>query len=305
MRRLLAIALAAGPLAASALTPNAGQVLFNDSAQQFVINADACASTQTVDLTWQVKPDVSFLDLGGTFNVYAASLDRSSTPYCWTDADPGTATVKVLKTGIAAPAAIYSGKLTGPVSDLVGVTAQSGCASGSFTAYVCVQWLDSTGAVKGYAKGTAKVELDRPNPPTVTLARPDDRSLYAWVSAASTGEPAETFRARAVVAGTLAPVYESPETPLGEKAKIEGLTNGTDYYVSAVAYSKYGNASDPSPDYREGDPAPTAIRPTRVLDFWEYYRDGGGRDSGGCQSGAAGLVALVGAAALLRLRRRS
>jgi hypothetical protein len=207
--------------------------------------------------------------------------------------------VKVLKAGIAAPAALYAGTLTGPVSDLVGVTGQSGCASGSFTVYVCVQWLDSGGLVKGYAKGTAKVELDRPAAPEIDAVGAGDTRLTVTIKPTSGTPAAATFSASAAADPAVDPVvHGSSRVATDGTARLDGLKNGVEYMVTAYTYSAVGNRSPASIAKGPYVPQPAA-------DAWDVYKKSGGRDSGGCQSGGAGLAALLGAASLLTLRRRS
>ena len=55
--------------------------------------------------------------------------------------------------------------------------------------------------------------------------------------------------------------------------KIEGLTNGTIYYVKVRAHDKAGNVGIFSEEM-SGIPQP-------VADFWEYYKQNGGKEEGG------------------------
>ena len=63
-----------------------------------------------------------------------------------------------------------------------------------------------------------------------------------------------------------------------------------------LAFSIGGNASTPS-NAIEVSPQPTA-------GFWEVYQNRGGEDAGGCASGPGGILALLGTASFLALRRR-
>jgi len=279
MRRLLAILLASGPLVAAALTPDAGVVLFDDSTDKFVINAEACASTtREVSLKWQVKPDASFTT-GGKFNVFVASKDFGATsPYCYTPSDTGVNVRPVTLAGnpdIEAPTASYDA-LKVLTSDLASVTGGAACDAGTFTTYVCVQWLDSGGNVKGYAKGTASVELDGPPAPTVDsdVGIGDTRLKVTITPAAGTPATAK-FRAKATNASDALDVHLSALTPVDGTAVIEGLTNDVGYNLTAIPYSAVGNPGD------ESDPPIGPYIPKDVLDAWELYVIAGGRDSGG------------------------
>jgi uncharacterized protein (TIGR03382 family) len=78
-----------------------------------------------------------------------------------------------------------------------------------------------------------------------------------------------------------------------ESVTIGGLANFTTYSVTVRAISVGGNLSDPSFAV-SGTPAPSA-------GFLEVY---GGVEKGGCSTGTAGALALLGTALVLAVRRR-
>jgi hypothetical protein len=301
MRWLPILLLAAAPgLAASQTVPAAGQVVFSPNAT--IGQAECASTTDTVGITWQVKPDSTFTT-GGTYSVYVSNQDRGSTsPYCYTDADNGAGTVvaKVLVSSIDASSATVTSAVALKTADLASVTAQVGCASGSFPAYVCVQWRDASSSVTGYAKGTVTLQLNGPAKPSVTAVTPGDGALNVTV-AAGTGSTvaAVQYQAKAVAVDPAADgtTHYSPKSG-STRVRVAGLTNGVPYTVTALAFSSEGNASP------ESDAWGTAVAPVHVADGWEYYQLKGGRDDGGCAAGGAGALALLAAAALLRLRRR-
>jgi len=84
----------------------------------------------------------------------------------------------------------------------------------------------------------------------------------------------------------------SPST----SARVGGLVNGTLYDVEVLAFSTGGNVSDPS-NIASGTPV-------KVDDFYTSYKNAGGQESGGCSTGAAGVLALALAPLLLLARKR-
>jgi uncharacterized protein (TIGR03382 family) len=74
--------------------------------------------------------------------------------------------------------------------------------------------------------------------------------------------------------------------------------NNVEYQVRVYAFSSADNRSAAS---EAGVGTPMLVR-----DFFAIYReDFGGREEGGCASGAAGLLALLGVGSALLFRRRS
>lgn len=301
-RQLLAALLAASAplLAAGQTLPTLGQILFSPDA---VISAEECSSSATtVGLTWWIQPDSGFTVTSGVFRVYASNQDRSGTPYCFTEADNGSGTIKakrLISTDITATSDLETVAHPVATSDIASV-ATTGCATGTFTAYVCVQWLVGD-VVRGYAKGTVSVKLDGPAKPVIGSVEIGDTRLNVRVKASTATPVATHFRAKAVADTDPTDLHLSPLTAVTDEATIGGLTNGVPYRVTAFAYTAEGNPSAES-TWVAGDPLYT---PRPIIDAWERYQALGGVDSGGCQAGAAGLLALLGGAALLRLRRRS
>jgi hypothetical protein len=307
MRRLLAILLAAGPLAAGAQTPTPldGEILF-DGAATPIVNRAACQGTGTIGLTWKAAektPGTSFTTGTGLYSVYAKATDK-------TDAFPFCAAVST-----DTPVATFANPTSLTVADPVQVSVSAlvaaagfDCTTANKTIYVCVLWTDGTAtpAVGAYAKGTVSLQVTAPSAPTVAKVTAGDKALNVEITPATSGEAAVTFVAKAVAvdATSFPGEHRSSATAIDQKGRITGLVNGRDYYVTAYTYSTNGNESPESLRYGV-QPDGTPVQPQPVLDAWEYYRGVGGRDSGGCQAGGAGLAALACAAVLMRLRRRS
>lgn len=296
MRRLLPLLLAAGPLLARAQTPTAqGSVAF--APDSTVNRAECSTSSATMNLEWWVKPDATFTT-GGVFRVYAASADfGTASPYCYTSTTSSVTVKQLVASDISASAQLMTTPVSVSTADLASVTAQVGCASGSYTVYVCVQWLDSTSTVKGYAKGTVTLTLDGPDKPSVTDVQAGDQALHVTLAAASTGIAVAEYRAKAV--STVDGSVHFSSWGASNAVRVDGLVNGTPYVVTGFTRSAIQNESP------ESDAFPTNVAPRHVQDAFEHYRAEGGRDSGGCDTGGAGLLALLGAASLLTLRRRA
>lgn len=292
MRRLLAILLLTFP--AAALAQTAGQVLFTPDA---VINATECESaTTTLNLTWQIDPDTVF-SADGTVDVWVANRESTATtsPYCLTTDGVDGLEALQLANDLAAPTVTPSTPLAVKTRDLASVTALAACSSGTAYAYVCIEWRDVDGTPNGYARGTVTLKLDGPDQPSIAWVRAGEEALLVKIlDGPDDAVPEDEYSATAVGPDT---VEHSSGRSSSREVRIEGLENGVTYTVTAYTYSEEGNRSVGSPT-AEGTPE-------EVLDAWEGYVDAGGRDAGGCQAGAAGLAALLGATALLRLRRRS
>lgn len=295
MRRLSTLLLVALPLLARAQT--AGQVTFSNSP----INTDECnaGAATSVTLGWFLTLESGAIlpSTGGELHVYATSTPPTSN-YCNVPPADG---VGQLGATITNPT-VRTGSSTVTVADLLNATKFTCSVSNAVkTIHVCVHYVVS-GTNKGYAKGSADLDTRVPTAPTVSPpVLPDERALYVTMLPGAVGDvAADHFRASATGPDTVE--HFSGDTAAGAKVRIGGLENGVEYAIKAYAYSKAGNRSVAT-DYTPASPA--EVTPVNVRDFWEYYRDAaGGRDSGGCQAGGAGLLALLAAASLLRLGRR-
>lgn len=288
MRRLLPLLLAAGPLAAAAQT--SGTITFSPTS----VNAADCPSTTaTVSLSWTTTfPSGSFAT-GGSYTLSASSTQQTgtTTPYCGSS----PTTLVTTPSTIDNSSATVSG-VTVLAKDLAAAAGLSACtADGKI--YVCVSWKDSASNEKGYARGTLALEVTPPAAPTVSSVWPGDGALVVDVTDNSTTPAATSWRVKAVAADAIAH-YSGWETSKSG-IRVEGLANGTPYTVTAFAKSDAGNESAESAAFG------TQVAPQPVRDFFDVYVDSGGRDTGGCGSGPAGLLALLGAASVLWIRRRS
>lgn len=303
MRRLLALLVAALPAAAAA--QSAGQMYF-DAKADFVINQAACAGTGTVGLTWLAKEETAgdFAAYTGKYDLYAGPTDKTDAfPYCVLDdarrltvTDPEM--IDPFSLGVTAPVEVS-------ISALVTAAGYS-CTSEDKTLYVCVVWTNEAGAVKAYAKGDVALKVAPPEVPTVVSVSPGEEALYVRVAETAGTVETDEVQVRVEAGGE---VHDSDwavylDSPV--EVRVGGLRNGVGYTVTARARSAEENVSAWSDCYgaTATDPTCVTVAPVPVMDGWEAYQLAGGRDAGGCGPGGAGLLALLGAGALLRIRRR-
>jgi hypothetical protein len=138
--------------------------------------------------------------------------------------------------------------------------------------------------------------------------QPGDSALYvSWGAGTSTTSSVATDHYEVTMTVTAKGTPPDPVTThaaqsfTGTSGRYTGLVNGVTYAATVVAVSAGGNASDPS-----AVTAAATGKPQPVLDFWEQYQAAGGLDPGGCAGGPAGVLSLLGVAALVRaIRRRS
>jgi MYXO-CTERM domain-containing protein len=174
---------------------------------------------------------------------------------------------------------------------------------GDLPIYVCVHFHPYTSGtavdqtVRGFASGTLTLSTQAPQTPRLDRVSPANERLEANWTAATGGISPEWFRVIAREAGSATVV--STRDSQGSSGFVSGLANGTTYDVTVAALSAAGNPS-PESNALPGTPIPAD-------DFWDRYDAAGGQEQGGCASGAAGPLALLGLAAFLARRngRRS
>lgn len=303
MRRiLLVLALATAPALAAAQAEGVVQGRTNN-----LINRQMCQGTAGLELLWTTKLISGSFAAAGQYRVYASNQKRTPAAgdtdqrTCFRPGDTGQTGLLTVEV-TTFDAVNLSERRTVAAADMAKLAAGVGadCASTANTpVYLCVLWHDAGGTYRGYANGDFTLTAAAPPTPTNVRVRPGENALnVSWTEDDSTSVDAVEYRVEAITDDPRdsRPGEAHTTTVASATARVSGLVNGVAYRVVVIAISDAENESAPSAEVI-GIPAFTE-------DFWEWYDGRGGVEQGGCATGAAGLLALVGAAALLRLRRR-
>ncbi len=302
MRALLLVAALGLPALAGAQV--ADGVLQPVSGDEFV-NAAQCKGTDTTptSLVWNTHVTVVF-STGGTYRLFASNTqpDTSGTNLNYCPETDNTANgVRAAQVGPdldATSQSVTASKDFSPL-EIVRAAGYDACdATSEKTIYLCVHWYDANGARNGWAKGTVKLSLTAPAAPTAVSITPGDSALNVRWSAGTGGAvDATEYSVVAITTDARDPAGTHTFGKTNDTSYRAGsLVNGVTYSVVVYAYSKAGNPSAAS--------AAVSGTPLPVADFWKVYRQAGGAERGGCASGPAGALALLGTAALLALARR-
>ncbi len=299
---LLAVAVAAPALAGAQVADGVLQPVAGDE----FVNAAQCAGTDTtpVELVWNTHVNTTLFSSGGTYRLFASNTGPATTGadanFC-PETDVTADSVRAAQVGDdldATAQAVSAAQEFSPL-EMVRAAGYEACdATTDRTIYLCVHWYDASGVRSGWAKGSVKLSFTAPAAPGGVSVTPGDSALNVRWSE-STGGAADAGE-YSVVATTTdardpAGTHEYGRTD-ATSYRAGGLVNGVTYDVVVYAYSDAGNRSEAS--------APVTGTPQPVADFWEHYQASGGAEEGGCASGPAGALALLGTAALLALARR-
>lgn len=329
MRRALLLAtLLAVPALGAAQTPAAGAITFtNTDADPAAdsINAVECSSgAARVKISWAPSASIPAAT-GISYQLYASNVVSTTgitntTTDCLVNSNPST-NIRVVKVGdpIENPSTLID--LEFSTTTIAGALSDAPCALGGKTPiYLCVQ-----GQVGGTnfatSRGTMTLALTKPDtrPVLSTPIAPGNNALTprwsgvngatntVWyrVQAVSVLDPANLPSAAVFEPNGAYSAFDPRDTArhfssyvTGTEARLAGLQNGVTYAVAVTGFTAEYNPGDPS---NVGSGAPQV-----VTDFWQTYRDSGGRETGGCSSGLAGpigLALLAGALALVRRRK--
>jgi hypothetical protein len=292
------------PTEAEAPTPDPGRITFPSiarSAIDGIINRAECESpTATILLKAQISSAERFTE----YKLYAANSIATEEP----SVDPCQITS-------GNPVGLEVGQVGGERTESVQppfitpqlefstsqmVTAAGATCGASEPIRLCIQATRGSGTNIGVARVTLPLVVDdAPDAPILESVTPGEEALNVQWDAPGAGvddsyavEVGTPDLADPLVVVTLV----SPRVS-GRSLRFEGLTIGSVYSVQVRAFSDADNPSDPSNAF--------TASPVDVRDYFEAYKDAGGREQGGCGTGGAGLLALAGLAALVPLRRRS
>lgn len=336
MRRALLLAsLLAVPLIGRAQTgtPATGQITFTntnaDPSAQTINSAECSAApgANSVQLNWSVQVLGAAPSAGITYQLFASNVvnppNGSST--CTTQSNASTNTNVIAVGQLTNQSSLILYDQTFDPSAIASALTTSGTSACSITTdttiYLCINALNSANnSVFGVAKGTMTLSTWRPDvsPVLNVPIAPGDGALNPTWSANGTTNT-QWYRVQAISvanpaslpsAGAFDPAAGyagfDPRDPVrhysgyvsGTQVRIGGLQNGVTYALAVTGYTTAYNASDPS-NVGTGTPQ-------LVYDFWDVYKNDGGRETGGCSSGVAGplgLLVVAGALALVRRRK--
>jgi hypothetical protein len=298
------------------------------------INVVECRSTTaTVEISWQ--PTASPTATPVTYQLFASNKDTANTTVftgltattvpttCPTEADTNATngtTVKAVGNLLTNPGSLASVPFpTAQIAQALTTTSLTDPCSGTATTtiYLCMQGKQN-GAVFGTARATITLALTKPDasPQLLLPVAPGNNALTPkWADSASNSsyyqvqvisllDPSTLPTAGAFdPAGTFAAFDPRDPSPrhasgfvTGKETRVSGLVNGVTYGVMVTSFTS---------DYNPGDPSNIATgSPEVTYDFWQTYKNAGGRETGGCSSGLAGPVALLAVAGALALFRR-
>lgn len=299
---LLAVALAAPALAGAQVADGVLQPVAGDE----FVNAAQCAGTDTtpVELVWNTHVNTALFTTGGTYRLFASNTQPASTGtdanFC-PETDVTADDVRAGQVGddLDATSQAVTASMEFSPLEMVQASGYDACdATTEKTIYLCIHWYDASGVRNGWAKGTVKLSFDAPAAPVDVSVTPGDGALNVRWSAGTGGEADATeYQVVATTTDARDPAGTHEYGRTNDNSfRARGLVNGVPYTVVVYAFSEAGNRSDASAS-ATGTPQP-------VADFWDVYRQRGGTEKGGCSSGSAGALALLGTAALLALARR-
>jgi fibronectin type III domain protein len=307
MRRALLLAAVAVPVIVLAAIPaQNGQLLdFNNfsNAPEWqpngasFINADMCAGRASPQLEWnlgQTPPTNSQNYQLYASNKQPAAPSGSTVVQCATQDDTAVPPTKAGQIG--------SGTQTTAVARNTSVSGNTAVTKAGLTCdgnselrpfFICAHQLTGS-TVTSTAIGQFVVQVNAPTSPKLNSVSPGNGRVTASWDVPSGGATADHYIIQATPVGGGTTISSGNVT--ATSGDVSGLDNTTTYSVTVIAVSIGGNPSAPS-NALEAAPQPTA-------GFWEVYQNRGGEDGGGCASGPGGVLALLGTASFLALRRR-
>jgi hypothetical protein len=302
MARRLSIALLAtllgAPLLARAQTnPASGQVTIVESADANenppIINIAECNGDTADTLTYYFN-----VPAGTTYGLFLANVQGSSEACpAVTSTTQTVNSVTIVPNGTTIPAvqnvvddSTIGQRLQLPVgSGGLGLTCEG---SGVTTVYLCLNTNTTTFA----ASGSITLDLARPATPAGVTLRAGDTQLHvSWSRGSGGASSTSGYRVRWGVSGGALSSSHDLDGESTTSYDIPNLANGTAYDVQVAALSRGKNES-PFSDVQSDTPV-------EIDDFWRLYRNDGGREQGGCATGAGGLAAAVALLALAARRR--
>jgi MYXO-CTERM domain-containing protein len=318
MRRALLLAVLAAPGLAAAQTLNQGQIAFYEGQTDLIhgpwISRAECQAAQAwqadntkpaaiVNLSWVTQLTNSATQFPGTaaYRIYASNKAIQNNT-CYTQGngtDLNAGQVGETITGLQQSVALEPANIA-QILSAAGQLAGCATSSGDIAVYVCVQAFATSDAstIIGVATGQMTLSITPPGSPSGVTAKPADSGALDISWSAPGGSPA-AYDYRVTVVNGADPDTHQQTDIRSLSTTVSGLTNDIPYTISVYARSQAGNEN--------ATPGTTVATPVFVANFWDVYHTVyKGQEQGGCSSGAAGPIALLGLAALVaKLRRRS
>jgi len=260
-----------------------------------IINLAECngQAQDNLAFTWSI----SQIQTGGTLTLLAS--DTIGCPQNQTNSAAKTTPITSnISAGNATGAFPTAGDTPVSASRLLATLGIPCNSASTSTLLFCIVQPNTSGSTNTtvVANGSIPLDLAAPVAPVITSVGPGDQALIVnWVpgtGGADAGAPGSAtsyniYRAVGADAGvdTVTTLCGTQTGPGSTQGRCTGLQNGTEYTVVVTAVSQGNNESLPS-GTANGTPQP-------VNDFWRTYHNDGGREQGGCATGAAGLAALV------------
>lgn len=265
--------------------------------------SETASTPGSLKITWNVAPTSGTFTGSGVFRIYA-STKLDSKNLCFQQ-DDTSASAKAGKIGTDITASAQNGTITlSTVTILTAVgiagTATNACTTDQ-TFYLCVHWIAdiNSGTVTGIARTQLQTQFEAPAVPINVSARPGESALdVSWAAGTSNTVTVDHYYVTATpVDATQDSVHHATTANAATlSTRVGGLKNNVPYAVTVQSVSQGGNGSEASAAVN-GTPLPGE-------DFWKWYKDHGGAETGGCSTGAAGGLALLGVASLLAFCRR-
>lgn len=297
MRRLWLLALLAPALASAqdAPAPAVGQITWPTvvrSNTDGYINLEECVSGN-IEINWLTSTTSVT-----SYALYASDRAPTGDECFTTDTTVDGNAIKAGQVGNDVTSDLTNRRRVFATNEFVARAGKTCSGTGTENIFLCIQ-ARSGGTNVGVARlgldnQPAKLILSRSVPPApegITARAGEQAANVEWSEGPDNGTASDSYEVAAWIGSTI--VARSGRIGTTEH-RLGGLTNDQPYGISVVAFSIAGNPS--------GDPVvATSVTPGHVLDFWDAYRNLGGRETGGCAGGPAGPVALLATAAALAL----
>ena len=298
---VLAALIVAPALAAAQTNPGVGAITFVESTDAnenppFINIAEASGtSADTLTYYWNIA---NFAN-GGSYDIWIADQISSSTACPAATSSTLTVHSAPVTTGLGATTANQNFVDTATIQSRLSQISVDVTTGTTTQVFLCVNYNPPSGAAQVVNAASGKIQLDLGVPPTPAsvAVSPGDTVLHvSWKQGSGGTGTTDGYRVFwGPHNGTLASSHDVSGSGTNGY-DISGLSNGTDYDVQVAALTKGKNESTRSDIITQS--------PVVVNDFWRLYKADGGREQGGCATGAGSLVALLALAPLAWPRRR-